>query len=361
MRIIGLLVILTTITVVPAAADFEAFPIKNVGLARIVSGVENILKTNDLVVGGVKLLDQPTMEFMIELDHKGERIVLVPTDFNIEAVDQFSRNKVDTIGVELRCRYEGLPLIVDVDYIRDPAALYQQKSITITPCRAAKGAVLRRVTLEEFRFKKNVRPLSVGESGFGDDRTSAFAFVEEKSGKGVAFDFPSGKLSIGINRSLTAVQEMEVPIENGWKSGKFGISAVSSPPDAAFKSYRRFVLETRHPELVKDAKFGELEKKYAACFAACQYLPPCTSDGRVTAVGHVADNKGFIIILNSGAEPAKVAVPLASASLKLQGELKLLDVTSPGKPSDLGTKTISDNVEIEVAAGGYRIVGVNVE
>ncbi len=305
MRVLSLLLLLTALAAGSASADFEAFPIKNIGLSRIVSGVENILKTNDVVVAETKLLDQPSVELMLELDYKGERVVLVPGDFNIVTIDRFSRNKVDTIGVELHSRYEGLPLILYVDYVRDPAASYQQKSVTLRPCKEAKGAVLRRVTLESFRFKKNVQPLSADVSGFGSDPKTAFAVVDAKSGKGICFDYPAGKTTVGVNRSLNAVAEMQVSVEDGWKSGQFSIGALTGTPEAAFATYWRFLMETRHPELAKNPKLAALHKRFPNCFEQCTYLPPCSSDGRVTAAGAIANGVGFILLSNTGTQPVK--------------------------------------------------------
>lgn len=361
MRTFILLVIVAALAAGSASADFEAITIKNAGLSRVVSGVSNILKTTDVMVGDYSLVGQPTMEFMLELDFKGEKVYLVPTDFDIKGLDRTSKNREDTLSVELRSRYEGLPITMYVDYMRLPGALYQQKSISVPPCKEAKGAVLRRVTVESIRFRSAVQPLSVSEAGFGNDPKTAFAFVEPKSGKGVCFDFPSGKVSISNSRSLLAVQEMEVPIEKGWQSGKFGLSAVSGSPEAAFKAYSQFLLDTRYPALAKDAKLGALEKRFTDCFAACQYLPPCSADGRISAIGHVSGNKGFIFLLNSGGEPAKAVLPLAAAKLGLTGDLKLSDWTSLDKPTEIGTKVNTDKIELDVDAHGYRIVGVNVE
>lgn len=361
MRTISLLLALTVLAASSVLADFEAVTIRNAGLARVVSGVSNILKTTDIKFGDYGLLEQPTMEFMIELDYKGERVHLVPTDFTIEAIDRFSKNKVDTMGVELLCRREGLPLTVFVDYIRAPGVLYQQKLITISPCKKAKDAVIRRVTVESLRFKKAVQPLSVGATGFASDPKSAFAFVEPKSGRGMCFDFASGKYSVTGNRTLVAFEEVEVPAEKGWRSGKYGISAVSGTPETAFRAYWQFLIDTRHPELTKNAKLTALEKRFPTCFAACQYLPLCSADGQVTAVGRIAGNKGFIFFSNAGAEAAKVTIPLSSDNLGLSGDLELSDWTSLDKPNELGTKTASGNVEVEVAARGYFIVGINVE
>jgi len=329
------------------------------GLTRVVSGVANILKTTDVQVGGFGLLDQPTMEFMIELDYRDDKVYLVPSDFEIKAVDRFSKDKEEIMGVELRCTREGLPLTVYVDYMRRPDTSYQQKAISIQPCKAAKGAVLRRVTLESFRFKNTVQPLSVNEIGFGSDPKQAFAMVEPKTGKGICFDYPSGKTSVTA-RTLSMVAEMEVPVENGWKSGRIGISAVSGSPEASFKAYWQFVLATRHPELAKNPKLTALQKRFPDCFVGCRYLPPY-ADGRVTAAGATADGKGFIFLSNTSSKMTKVSLPLGAATLGLSGNLKLTDWTSLDKPTEIGTKTTADKVELDVNANGCRIIGVNVE
>lgn len=357
MRTFGLLFIIVALTATAAHAEFEAVTITNAGLSRIVSGVINILKTSDVKVGDVGLLDQPTMEFMIELDYKGEKVILVPSDFDIKSVERTSENKEDTMGVELRSHYEGLPLTVYIDYTRIPGAVYQQKSMAIPPCREAKGAVLRRVTVEAFRFKKNVQALSVSESGFGSEPKQAFGFIEPKSGKGVCFDWPSGVKAISTNRTLSAISEIEAPVEQGWKSGRLGLCAISGTPEAAYKTYSQFLIDTRCPTLAKNPKLGALEKRFAACFAASQYLP---TDGQVSASGYIAQNKGFIVLLNSG-DAAKTTISLAASKLALTGDLKLTDWTSLDKPTDIGTKTAADKIELEIDAHSYRIIGVNVE
>lgn len=360
MRTLCFILILAALITGSAQADFEAITIKNAGFARIVSGVENILKTTDFTIGDVKLLDQPTMEFMIELDYKGERVILVPTDFDIKAIDRFSKSKVDTMGVELRSHYDGVPLLIYVDYIRAPGVLYQQKSITIPPCRELKGAVLRRVTVESLRLKKNVDWLSAGSSGFGNDPKTAFAFADTKSNKGLCFDFPSGTVKAMINHSLNAYQEMEIPIEKGWRSAPFGLSAITGGPEAAFEAYCQFLTETRSPTLAKNPKLAALEKRFPECFGTYQYLP-ALAGGQVAAVGHIVDNKGFIFLFSSGEEDTKAMLPLAAAGLKLSGDLKLSDWTSLDKPTDIGTKTAADSVEVTIGEAGYSIVGVNVE
>lgn len=360
MRITFLLLAIFALSAGSALADFEAITIKNNGLARVISGVSDILKTTDIKVGDYSLLDQPTMEFMIELDYKDEKVYLVPPDFRITRLDSSSKNKVETLGVELVCKREDLPLTIWIDYIRAPGVLYQQKSMSVLPCKKAKDAVLRRITLEAIWFKNTVQPLSISDSGFGSDAKSAFAFVEPKSGKGVCFDFPSGKVTTAANRSLLATQEMEVTLEKGWESGKIGLGGVWGASEAAFVTYWQFLMDTRHPELAKSAGYGALQKRYPACFAACRYLPLGTTT-QVSAVGRIADNRGFIFLSNPSHEAAKVKLPLAAKSLGLSGELKLTNWASPDKPAEIGVRTSVDTVEVEVAARGYSIIGVNVE
>ena len=358
MRIAFLILCVFMITGSAVLADFEPFPLKTAGLIRTISGVENIIKTTELQIGDLKTMDGPSLDFMIELDWKGENLILVPSDFTIQGVGSETKNQEIITSVELRCKVERFPLVVYIDYIRNPKAAYQAKSITIPPRKNVKGAVIRRVTTESVQFKSDLAPLSTDASGFGSDYKRAFAVVQQKSGKGVCFGATAGKAAMDRPRRFSVYEETETPAELGWKSGRVWFCAVSGTPGEAFRTYRQMLLDTRYPALAKDTKLVALKTRLPASFASCRYLP---ASGTVDAEGYIADNKGFIFLFNTASASAKTVLPLSDPGMKLSGDLKLSDWTTLDKPVDMGVKKLDENVELDVDARGYRIIGVNVE
>ena len=358
MRLLSLVVgILAAVAVSAVAVEFEELKVETVGFTRIISGAGNILKTTHLRVGGVEMLAQPSVEFMIEIDKKGEIVTLVPSDFDIKEIDSSTKNKENQTSIELKCRYPGLPLLIYIDYWHDYKNQYQQKSITIQPCKTP-GAVLKRVTIEAFVFTSPILPLAPTAAGFVNEAKSSFAAIDPKSEKGLCFDLPSGKARFERGHSLNAYEEMNIPLEKGYETGRLALGVASGKPEAAFLAYRQMLLETRYPSLAKNPKLSSLRKRFDKCFAVCQYLP---AEAQVDAEGRVDGNKGFVLLFNAGTEAAKALLPISNPNLDLSGELKLSDWTSLDSGSDMGTKTIEDKVEIEVPARGYRIIGVNID
>jgi len=364
MRVCVAAIVLTALALMAAGAwagEFEELTFETAGFARTVSGTVNILKTTKLTVADDQLLDQPSIEVMLELEVNGERITMVPGDFDIKDIDSSSKNKEKQTSIELRSHLWGYPITMYIEYWRDDRNTYQQKSIIVSPSRLPAGAVIKRITVESFRFADAVEPVSVTESGFGADAKGAFAAVDPaKTGRGLCWDFASGKIAFSGKHNLTAYVEPNVPLEKGYETGRLTLGAVLGKPEAVFAGYRQTMLETRYSDLAKSAGFGALKKKFRECFASCQYLPPCSTDGLVEAEGHVVAGKGFVMLFNRTAEAKKVLAPLAEKSLGLSGEVKLSDWTGLGKPSDLGTNAADGKVEIEVPANGYKIIGVNV-
>ncbi len=343
-----------------ALAEFEELPIENPGISRVLSGTSDLLKTTKLQAAGLQILDQPSVEVMVELDIKGELTTLVPSDFSIKTIDSTKRNTERHTSIELQSKIPEVPITLYVDYWYDPTYQYQQKSISIVPCNRVPNAVLKRVTVEAMQLPKTMQPLASTSAGIVNETKSSFAAVDAKSGKGVCFSFPAGKVELTRFRALNAYQQMDIPLEKGFETGRFAIGAVSGTPAAAFATYRQMVLSTLYPALAKDAKFIALRKQFAQCFANCQYLPSL-ADGQVDAECHVAANRGFILLFNSSSEAKTVALPLADPGLGLTGDLNLADWTSVGAPAGIGTKKQGEKVEIEVPAKGYKIVGVNID
>lgn len=353
--ILGMLVIL--VAAGAAWGEFEEMPLTNAGFTRVVSGTCNILKTTKLLVGETKLLDQPSVEVMIDIDYKGSLVTLIPSDFDIKKIERATKGKENETSITLESHYPGLPLRIYIDYWSDPRNQYQQKSISIEPLKAA-GAVLKRVTIDSIQFPNTIKPIAPAASGFVNETKSSFAVVDAKSQKGVCFDFPSGKIALNSWRYLTAYEEMDVTLEKGYQTGRMTLGAVSGKPEVVFKSYRQILLETRYPTLAKDLKFSALRKRFGTCFSVCQYIP---DDGHISAEGHIADNTGFILLFNMGSEVGKALFSLSEPALGLSGDLKLSDWTSLDKATDMGTKKLEDKLEIDVPAKGYKIIGVNID
>lgn len=361
MRVCGFLIVVLALAAAGAAwGEFEEIAFETAGLSRTVSGTVNILKTTKLRVGETQLLDQPSIEVMVELEVNGERVTMVPSDFDIKAIDGASKNKERQTSIELRSHLWGYPITVYVEYWTDQRNQYQQKSIIVSPSKLPAGAIIKRITLESFRFVDAVLPIAPSESGFANDAKLGFAAVEPKSGKGLCWDFPSGKIAFSGKHGLFAYVEPNVPLEKGYETGRLTIGAVYGKPEAVFAGYRQTLLESRYSILAKNAKLAALKKQFKEFFAACEYLPPCSDDGLVDAEGRIADGKGFVLLFNPTAEAKKAIVPLSNKALGLSGELKLSDWTELDKPADLGTKKADEKMEIEVPARGYRIIGVNV-
>jgi hypothetical protein len=247
-----------------------------------------------------------------------------------------------------------------VDYWNDARNTYQQKSLTIAPCKQPAGAVLKRVTVELLRLVDALQPIAPTGSGFASEAKSSFAALDAKSGKGLCWDFPAGTAAFMGRHSLIAYEEMSMPLEKGYQTGRLTLGAVSGEPAAVFASYRQVLLETRYPSLARSSKYAALRKRFAECFAACEYVPPCSEDGLVDAEAHIAANKGFVMIFNRSAEASNVSLPVSEAPLGLSGELKLSDWSDLDSPSQLATIKPDGKIETQIPAHGYRIIGINI-
>jgi len=143
----------------PAFPAGEELTIKNVGMSRTISAFGGPLRTTKLEANGVQVIRQPGVEFMIDLDYKGEPVSLAPGDFDIRDVDTIKDGNELRTSIRLQSLYDGIPLIIYLRYHRDPTGSYQQKSITILPCKEAAGAVLRRVILDDQVLKPEYVPV----------------------------------------------------------------------------------------------------------------------------------------------------------------------------------------------------------
>lgn len=349
--VIGLLIAMSTQA---TAARFELLTIKNLGYARTLSGVNDIVKTTQFHIANTEMLSLPSVEFMIDVERNGELITLVPSDFLIKGIDTNTRDREIRTSIELIGKNPSLQLEVYLDYWRDDRSTYQQKSISIQPYSKAKGAIIKRVTLESTRFKNTFSPIAATSKGFVNESKSSFAVFDPKSKKAMCWSLPSGVTFLGRNNNLLAYETVDVNVENGYKTGRLSLGAASGKPEEIFAAYRRMLLETRYPALAKDSKLAALQKRFADCFAEYKYLHSDPDVG-IDMEARIASDKGFIFIFNPGSAGASVEIPKSDPIFGSFSRFELSDWTS-----------LEDSAKIEpgkivVRAGGYKIIGVNID
>ena len=242
----------------PSLAQEETV-FKNAGLSRTVSAAAQIIKTSKLEAGG-QMLDGPSVEFMLEIELKGARITLVPSDFDIKETSELTRNREVETSVRLDSHYDGLPITIYLNYFREPKNAYMQKSITVSPCKAAAGSVLKLVVIDDMRLREQFVPcapidrIAGGENGivfdlanlgerFAFDRDSSFAAIDRKSNRGLFFlvASPRGREMFTTRRSLVLSEEMDAPLEKGFETARATIGAVNGPPEVLYKRFRDFI------------------------------------------------------------------------------------------------------------------------
>lgn len=380
MRLRIILVLSLLLITVSQAFALEEMTIKNMWFSRMVSGTVGILKTTKLEANGVQLLDQPSVEFMVDVEYKGKIISLLPGDFDVMDVKTSEVNKVTKTSIEMLSHNSDFPLRVSVDYYSEPKALYMQKSIHIAPCKKPSGAVLKRVSIEYFRLKDAYMPVvplnryvlepgdetkaisSDVKNDFGFEGYSDFAVVDPKTNKGIFFvaEPQRAKIFATSRHYLTITEEANVPIEKGYETARTTIGVAAGPPEIIYKQYREYLLNSRCAMLGSSKKLGEFKKKFNTYFQACQYVSiPLESMG-IDAEAHAVGNKGFIILFNSSDKPQKIALPLDEPNLGLAGEVKLSDWTGLDSSSDMGAAGAGDKVEIEIGPGLMKIIGINI-
>jgi len=240
-----------------ADAAQDEFVIKNAGVARTISAFGGPLRTVKLEANGVQVIRQPGVEFIIDLDYKGEAVSLAPADFEIREVDTVKLGTELRTTLRLQCIREEIPLVMRLRYHSDPTGWYQQKSIEIEPCKKAAGAILRRIILDDQVLKPDYVPVmpapraadpvgtaDPGSAGrFVFDVPSSFAVIDRAAGRGLFFFVTSlvGKEGVGRSGSVRMWEEMYVPLEQGYETGRATIGAVKGPAELLFKRFREFV------------------------------------------------------------------------------------------------------------------------
>ena len=420
--------------------DVEELTIRNAGLSRTVSGTVNLLKTSKIEAKGTQLLMSPSVAFMIELELDGEYIVLVPSDFDIKGLNQIKKNREIQTIIRLDSHREGIPLAIYVNYFADLKAQFQQKSIEIAANAKLPGAVLKRVVIEDMQLADRFAPVSpvnrfAGspkpdltdiDTRFQFDGRSNFAAIDPKSKLGLYFfvGSVSGREAFTSRGRLLMWEEMDVPLDKGYQTGRATIGVVTGSPEVIYKRFRKFVwdrycvlrerdastrpvssaaqpdnialnvhklraadrielpgdelagrqwryllgfvlpasvMSVKPHAMLPEARYSAFKKRFAACFAVYQHVLDFPDGKHIDGEGHIVDNRGFIVLFNPASEARKVALPLDESGLELKGKLKLSDWTQLDSSTEIGEARVGETVEIEIGPVSARVVGVNIE
>lgn len=224
----------------------EEIVLKNAGLSRTVSGAADIIKTSRLDAAGTQMLDGPSVEFMLEIEHKESRVTLVPSDFDIKDTSVLTRNRETQTIIRLDSHYDGIPLTIYLNYFREPQKCYMQKSITVSPCKQAAGSILKLVVIDDMRLREQFSPCKpTGQAGerFAFDQSSSFAAIDRKANRGLFFFVasPRGRETFSTRRDLVLSEEMDAPLENGFETARATIGFVAGPPEVLYNRFREFI------------------------------------------------------------------------------------------------------------------------
>jgi hypothetical protein len=168
---------------------------------------------------------------MLEFDVKGEPVILVPSDFDIQGIQTKEMNRTRRIEISLRCKRDEFPITVSVRYYTNPDQPYVQKDILIKPIKSVRGATLRRVVIEDFVLKPEFGASSRG-----------FTAVNSKSGKGFFFFVASlyGTEQLNTRGGLILAEDVDQPLSAAYETGRVVLGGASGPVaalDDAFKKY----------------------------------------------------------------------------------------------------------------------------
>lgn len=293
--------VLAGLTVAVEAAGSQELTIKSAVVSRTISWFAGPLRTTNIEMNGVRMLDGVGVEFLIDLDYKGEPLTLSPSDFEIRNIDTIKIGQESQVVIDLHCLKKDLPLHVYLKYHYAPGMPYMQKSLKIAPCKEAVGATLRQVTLEYCKFKREFLPViklesaqtqslqaepgkqsetSSNQSDIGkrsdtnkqpDILSTRFAIMSEakelglglrsefgvfdpKSNKGAFFFVASatGAESYDPWRGLVMTDNASLPLEQGFETGRATIGAVVGSMNDLYKQFRRFLWRNYPPYTVCD-------------------------------------------------------------------------------------------------------------
>lgn len=353
---------------VNAAGEFSVV-LRNSGLARTISNSAGILKTTKLEANRAQMLDHPSVEFLIEIEHQGGLTILAPSDFRFREASAGKRNQEQRRRVELTCTREGFPLTVYIDYYIEPRASYQQKAIVVRPSAQPEGAVIKRIVIEDMSFRGEFVPLAPPEGGQGG---SGLGAVDPKAGRGVFFFVGSqiGREWYTPRGGLTMWEETDVPLSKGHETGRATIGAAAGPPEVVYERYREFAWNACFalrggddgPNSAGDfsKRFQEFKSRFGRYFAA-RTLAFTPLDGRgFDCEAYTVGGRGFLVLFNPTRQRKTVRLPLDDPGLGLSGEVKLYDWTGLDSAASMGAANPDNGTQIELAPMSARIIGIDV-
>lgn len=372
----GIIMLACSCSVFGAASE-EVY-IKNIGFARTISFAAGILKTTKIEANGVQVLDLPSVEFMIEIENKGETATLIPSDFDIKNIQSTNGDRENALNIKLDSKRMDYPLSIEIVYKADIKSEYQQKYISISPNKKLKGMILRRISIDDLNFKPEYLPVTpadkpellsdkadstVSASGYVFDKRSNFAAFDPKNSKGFYFYVDAAKpvCVYTPGHYLSMCEEMNVPLEKGYDTSSAIIGAIAGSPDTLFAKYRIHTLNTQFAALGRAKQFAAFKKNFDPYFSAYRNISSDQNIAGVSQEVHIINNKGLLILVNSSNESHKVMLPLDSMGLTSTDAIKLSDISSLESPVDLGVHQSGDKVEIELTPNIPRIIGINLE
>lgn len=249
------------LTLACRTADSEEFAVKNQALARSVTFRSGTLKTRSLAVNGVNVLDGPSIEFLIDLDYRGGRIVLAPSDFAVTGLKVSTHARETRTVLDLASKRQDVPVRLQLNYWAQHDASYLQKSLVIRPCASARGAVVRRVTLEDLSLQGDFTPVAPADrySGnaqhypkadlrelktrFRTDAEANYVAMDPVAQRGLFFFVSSlfGTEVVGRRGALRMTEEIFTPLENGFTSARATIGTACGGPEVLYKRFREFL------------------------------------------------------------------------------------------------------------------------
>jgi|GEM_PF-1179125 hypothetical protein len=355
-----LCVILSLLSTSSHAANVGQLVIKNAGIARTVSGAVDIIKTTKLTANGVQFLDQPSVEFMIDLDVKGKSVRLVPSDFHIETVESVQTGRETRTSFALISKHDAFPqLIVFVDYFYEPKLKYMHKSVAIKPCKNCEHVTIKQVIVESMRIKRQFQPLLM-DGSLAEE--SNYAVYDPESRKGLYFFINSPKGLVAIGGSyLTVAETTDAPLSKGFASARVTIGSAAGESSDIFVAYRDLILDVRWPDLARSKSFAAFKKRFAKQFSHCSFVGMRPFGGPVDGAAYGIGGQGFVLLLNSTDEPRKTILPLDRPELRLAGEVKVTDWTDFESAVHVGIARVGETFNVDIPPNSFRIIGVNID
>jgi hypothetical protein len=245
------------------ARGSEEFVIRNEVCGRVVTLSDGVPSTTKLEVHGANVLGGPGVEFSIELDGKGGKKVLVPSDFRMTGLEVSRGGQETRTALDLASRRAELPIRVQLNYWAPVGAAYLQKSLMIRPSAADPTARIRRVTLDNLALASRFAPLTPVDryaSGPGHthwpkadltdlpkrwryDADADFVALDRASRCGLFFFVSSlfGEECFDVRGILRMTEETCAPLNKGFQSTRATVGTATGEPELIYKRFREFL------------------------------------------------------------------------------------------------------------------------